>query len=112
MPGRDRAYEAEFLENVERKALERFGVNVAGYRISVERRLEHGAKVYGDLDFLDKDMVRELLEETPDVASHALLEAQKRLARGAEDDEKLHFLFDAAVYGAMADYCARRAREA
>lgn len=109
--GRNREYERTFLENVEREAQRRFGVNVVGYRLSVERRLELGAERYGDLDFLSKDMIRELLDETPDLASHAVLEIQKRLANGLEDDERFHHLFEASVHGALADWHARQARE-
>jgi len=104
------AYEAQFLDNVERESLRRYGVDVVGYRRSVEERLRIGALRYGDLDFLQKDMCRELLEETPDVASHALLETQKRLASGVEDDGRLFHLFEVSVHGAMADWHARQAR--
>lgn len=107
---RSLAYEAEFLDNVESEAQRRYGVDVVGYRRSVEQRLRLGAIRYGDLDFMHKDMMKELLEETPDVASHCVLEAQKRLAISEEDDGLLFHLFEASIHGAMGDWHARQAR--
>lgn len=107
--GRDDAYEHIFLEEVERVAERRFGVPARGYRLRVLHRLKIGAQRYGDRDFDNKDVIGELLEETPDVAAYCVLEAQKQM-RGSVDDASAWHLFEAAVHGAAADYHARMAR--
>jgi hypothetical protein len=110
MEARDRDYEEAFLENVCREASRRFGMDCAGYKLAVKRRLELGAERYGDMDFMTKDNMRELLEETPDLAGYALLEAQKTLRLNLDDDEQRAWhLFEASVYGAAADHHARLA---
>ena len=108
--GRDDAYEHLFLQEVEKIAERRFGIPAVGYRQRVLARLRLGAERYGDRDFDNKDVIAELLEETPDVAAYCVLEAQKQM-RGAVNDATAWHLFEAAVHGAAADYHARMARQ-
>lgn len=103
-------YERRFLDEVESEASRRYNIDARGYRERVEARLAVGAERYGDDDFMGKDVVTELLEETPDVAAYALLEAQKTLADPNDDGDRVHWLFEAAVAAAYADHCARMAR--
>lgn len=107
-PSRDPALERRLLDRLVALAGRRFAVDCHPYVEAVERRLALGAERYGD-DLNDgRDLMAELLEETPDVAGYALLEVQ-RLAgtapREARDD-----LMRAALLGAVADHYARRAR--
>jgi hypothetical protein len=106
---RDSAYEWHFLREAESAAERRFGIPAGGYRQRVQSRLEIGAERYGEGNFLKVDVVKELLEETPDVGAYAVLEAQKQMT-GEVDDGKAWHLFEAAVHGAAADYHARMAR--
>lgn len=109
--GRDARYERQYLDEVEREAARRHGVNATGIGERVLGRLTLGAARYGDADYEGKDMVAELLEETPDVIAYCLLESEKRLASRVEpDDAGLHHLFCAAVLAAAADWHARAAR--
>ncbi len=110
MSVRDADYERTFLKEVAAAVTTRYGVDVDYYAARVEHRLEIGAERYGDSSFTEKDIVPELLEETPDVAAYALLEVQKGLADPDEQDNRGHWLFECAVAAAWADYCARQAR--
>jgi hypothetical protein len=75
----------------------------------VQDRLALGAERYGDDNFLKVDVVKELLEETPDIGAYCVLEAQKQV-NGDVDDSKAWHLLEAAIHGAAADYHARMAR--
>jgi hypothetical protein len=107
---RDQRYEDEFLAEVEREMSRQFGIPPHGFADRVKHRLAVGADRYGDFSFWRKDVVAELLEETPDVGAYAALEVQKRLLGGEDDGTGHYWLFRCAVYAAAADYCARMAR--
>lgn len=105
--GRDPALERELLNAVTRRARRFFGVDCTVYVRRVERRLRLGAQRYGDDLHDGRDLLGELLEETPDVAGYALLELQRGgadLPAAVRDD-----LLRVAMLGAAADYYARRA---
>lgn len=104
---RDPALERRLLEQVVRAARLHFGVNCLPYVGAVERRLVLGAERYGDDLHDGRDLMGELLEETPDVAGYALLELQRL---GGEDRHIRGDLLQVAMLGAVADHFARRAR--
>lgn len=107
---RDPLYEARFVREVVRAAEQRFQITAFGYEDRVQRRLAIGADRYGDDDFLHKDVIGELLDETPDLCCYSLLEVQKRLIVADEDDACAFHLFEVSVHGAAADWHARMAK--
>ena len=104
---RDAAYEASWRGHLARRVSDLYDVSIGALDRMVVGRLELGRQRYGDDDFLDKDMVREALDETADVIAYMLLESEKRLAAG--DPVGLHDLEQAAIHAAMADVYVRRA---
>lgn len=112
-PARDLAFEMEFLGEALDTALRLTGVSNMAYPMRVNHRLDIGRARYGDGDFLTKDNLTEVLEETPDLAAYAMLELQ-RLRRDASinpvlfNDIRLD-LIGVAAYGAISDYYAQRA---
>ncbi len=104
---RDRALERHLLERLVRVAKQRFDVDCGAYVGAVEERLAIGADRYGDDLHDGRDLMGELLEETPDVAGYALLELQRL---GPVDDDVRDDLLHVALLGAVADHYARRAR--
>ena len=109
---RNRALERRLLEATAAHAERWFGIGCGSYQGAVLRRLELGARRYGDDFFLDpdRDNHRELLEETPDVAGYALLVLQ-RLAKepGGVPERVRDDLLTVMVLAAAADAFARRA---
>lgn len=106
---RSELYETQWLDNLVKESLRRHGVDTLGYATAVQSRLAIGAQRYGDSDFMSKDVIRELLEETPDVGAYALLETQKLNLGDSSEDGVHHALFECALAGAQADYWARTA---
>src|SRR5450755_1283042 len=85
-PARDPHYETIFFQQLQDAVERHFGVDARPYIRVVQARLAIGAERYGDEDFMSKDVVEQLLEETPDVTAYCLLETQKLLG-SPEDDE-------------------------
>lgn len=86
---------------------------VIAYVQRVADRLATGAERYGDASYLTKDVISELLEETPDVGGYAALETQKQMRDPRGRDQVIFWLREAAIHGAMADHAAlMAAREA
>lgn len=111
-PTRDLEYERAFLRDAVELCQRLTGIHNPIYPILVERRLDVGRKRYGDGDYMRKDNLREVREETPDIASYALLELhkQRQLGLGEETQRELRLdLVAAAAYGAAADWYAQRA---
>ena len=107
MTGRNLDLERDLLDAIAHRARRHFGVNCHAYVRRVQLRLRVGAQRYGDNLHDGRDLIGELLEETPDVAGYALLELQRlgdQAPAGVRDD-----LLRAAMCGAVADYYARRA---
>lgn len=120
---RDRAIESAFMDDVERLVVQMRGMSYSagamdGYRRKVTARLAIGDERYGPTEFLNRDCLVEVEEETPDIAAYALLEIE-RLEREGLDDEAFHevrsALVTAAAYAAASDewvHIARLARDA
>ena len=104
---RDREVERRVLDALVRDAKRWYGVDCGPYVGAVLARLELGATRYGDDAFLERDNVRELLEETADLAGYALLETERLRAAGTIDMDVLD-LMNVALLGAVADHHARR----
>lgn len=110
-PARDLSYEDDFLTDALRLAERLHGITNHAYPGRVSQRLDIGRARYGDGDFLTKDNITEVLEETPDLAAYAMLELQ-RLRRSAtpEHHELVRMdLVAVAAYGSIADWFAQRA---
>lgn len=71
--GRDTRLEHALLQALAGRASAVFGVDCSAYVRRVEIRLRLGARRYGDDIHDGRDLLAELLEETPDVAGYALL---------------------------------------
>ncbi len=109
---RDPGLERRLLEAIVREARWLHRLDATAYPAAVGVRLELGAQRFGDDAFLESDNLAELLEETPDVAAHALLELQRLRAAAELDAATTEHLLRAAVHGAAADHHARRSVEA
>lgn len=114
-PSRDEEFETWFLGEALSWAQRLTGIMNMAYPIRVNRRLDIGRERYGDGDFLTKDNLQEVLEETPDLAGYAMLELQ-RLRRDSEVERTVYEdvkqdLVAVAAYGAIADYYAQRAAQ-
>jgi hypothetical protein len=120
---RDRQVEREFMDDVQKLVVQMRGMSYSAgafdaYRRKVTERLAVGDERYGPTEFLRRDCLVEVEEETPDVSSYGLLEVE-RLQREGLDDEAFHevrsALVTAAAYAAIADewvHIARLARDA
>lgn len=111
-PTRDPWLEAAFLEDVVNTAQRLTGITNHVYPQLVRDRLAIGYRRYGAGDFLRKDNLREVREETPDIASYAILELTKQKRAGMPELPFLELrleLVACAAYGAVADYYAQRA---
>lgn len=111
MTPRRRELESRLLSETVRQAGIGHAVDCQPYVAAVEQRLELGASRYGDNAFLRRDNLRELLEETPDVAGYALLELQ-RLGGDEADPSVYDALVATILHGALADHHARRGARA
>jgi hypothetical protein len=107
---RDRELEHLLLEATVRRAGMRYEVDCRSYITAVEERLQLGARRYGDDGYLRRDCLRELLEETPDLAGWALLALQCPVE--AADPTVFEALREVMLAGALADHHARRALHA
>lgn len=111
-PTRDLAAEVEFFTEVVQTAQRLTGISNPDYIAEVMHRLDIGRERYGDADYMRKDVLREVREETPDIAAYAVLELHKQRALGLDRE---HFsnlyqdLLAASAYAAVADYYAKRA---
>ena len=108
-PARDPHYEQIFFQQLADAAERQFGIDARAYIRVVQARLAIGAERYGDDDFMDKDVVEQLLEETPDVTAYCLLETQKMLGSPEDDEGRAFHLFECAKHAAAADWHARQA---
>lgn len=106
---RDPDFERRYFEDICVEVQRRFNVDVHFYADRVLERLQTGADRYGDGDFLTKDVIKELLEETPDVGGYSALETQKQMRDPYGDTDVIFWLREAAVFGAMADHAALQA---
>jgi hypothetical protein len=106
MSARSRDFERRLLAETVRRAGVEYGIHCPAYPAAVARRLSLGAERYGDAAFLGRDNLRELREETPDIAGYALLELQ---ARGGEQAPPRLFtaLRRVLLHGALCDHHAR-----
>lgn len=114
-PARDTAFEADFLADALTMAARVAGIPNMAYATRVNHRLEIGRQRYGDGDFLSKDNLVEVMEETPDLAAYAMLELQRLRRDGSINpvlfnDLRLD-LVAVAAYGSVADYFAQRAAQ-
>ncbi len=108
MAARDSSYEEVWLDGLERKVAVAYdGETVRPLIRKVIARLEVGRERYGDDDFLDKDMVREAIDEVADVIAYMLLETQKRNA-GQSEQVDVEDLLMAAFHAAVAGIYIRR----
>lgn len=111
-PTRDLAYEAAFLSDALEMATRITGIANYTYPTMVNHRLSIGRARYGDADYMTKDNLQEVREETPDIAAYAVLELQKQRRLGLDPDVLADLRLDlvaAAAYGAIADWFAQRA---
>ena len=111
-PNRDLAFESRFLADAHELAGRLTGISNFAYPLRVNHRLDIGRERYGDGDFLGKDCIQEVLEETPDLAAYAMLELQRlgRLDSPPVPLSEIRLdLVAVAAYGSIADYYAQRA---
>jgi hypothetical protein len=111
-PTRDLEYENAFLTDALEMALRVSGISNYSYPAAVYHRLNIGRERYGDGNYLTKDNLQEVREETPDIAAYAVLELQKQQRLGLNPEVLAELRLDlvaAAAYGAIADYFAQRA---
>jgi hypothetical protein len=104
---RDQGLEHLLLATTVRAVGREYLLNCRPYIAAVEDRLQLGARRYGDDGYLRRDCLRELLEETPDVAGWALLALQCPVE--AADPTVFEALRQVMLHGALADHHARRA---
>lgn len=113
-PTRDPELETRFLDEVVETAQRLTGIFNPSYPLAAIHRLDVGFRRYGVGDYLLKDNLKEVREETPDIATYSVLELTKQKRVGLQDD-KFNDLWLAlvacAAYGAVADYYAQRATE-
>ncbi len=110
MSKRDQGLEHLLLAATVRAARRDYSLSCGPYIAAVEERLQLGAERYGDDAYLRRDCLRELLEETPDVAGWALLALQCPVE--AADPTVFEALRQVMLHGALADHHARRALHA
>ena len=112
-PARDPEFESAFLQDALEVAQRLAGIANPAYPHRVNHRLDVGRARYGDADFLSKDNLVEVLEETPDLAAYAMLELQRLRHLGVISQrvaEELRLdLVAVAAFGAVADWYAQRA---
>lgn len=112
---RDRAYEDEFLSDVDRLAAMQAGAGhqpIDHFIRLVRERLDLGDRLYGDR-FLTSDNMREALDEPCDAVTWSLLELQRQRLAGADAElvaEARMEIIGAAVLAARADQGLRRAQ--
>lgn len=110
-PTRDLHYEHQFLADALEMATRLTGITNNVYPFRVHHRLDIGRARYGDGNYLTKDNLQEVLEETPDLAAYAVLELQ-RLRRTESPEIVAGVRMDllaVSAYGAVADWYAQRA---
>jgi len=107
---RNPEYERTVLMESVARAERRYAIEVPGFADRVRARLDLGARSYGDQDFMSKDVMRELREESWDAAAYALLEAQKLIALNDDDlDARMHHLAEIIQIAALLDWHSRQA---
>lgn len=109
---RDFFFEEKFLLDALEMAQRTTGITNFQYQQLVWHRLAVGHERYGANNFLKVDNLREVREETPDIAAYAVLELQKQRRQGLDPEVLAELRLDlvaAAAYGAVADYFAQRA---
>lgn len=111
-PTRDLQFETNFLLDALETAQRVTGISNHSYPTLVNMRLAVGRERYGDANYMTKDNLQEVREETPDIAAYAVLELQKQRHLGLDPEvfsELRLQLVAAAAYGAIADWYAQRA---
>lgn len=120
---RDTGVERRFMDDVEKLVAQVRGMSYSpsafdAYRRKVTARLAVGDERYGPVEFLNRDCLVEVEEETPDVSSYGLLEVERLQREGLDEDALIEVrsaLVTAAAYAAIADewvHIARLARDA
>jgi hypothetical protein len=85
------------------------------YTRKVHDRLAIGEERYGGTEFLNRDNLVEVADETPDVAAYGLLEVERLQREGFDEQtvsEVRSALVTAAAYTAIADEYVRVAKAA
>lgn len=111
-PARDLLFESHFMFDALEMAHRLTGISNPSYPAAVYDRLDIGRERYGDGDFLTKNCIDEVREETPDLAAYAMLELQRQRHLGLDDETFASVRLDlvaVTAYGAVADYYAQRA---
>lgn len=111
-PARDLLYESSFLYDALEMCQRLTGITNPSYPAQVFDRLAVGKARYGDGDFLTKNCIDEVREETPDLAAYAMLELQRQKHLGLDADTLASVRLDlvaVSAYGAVADFYAQRA---
>lgn len=111
-PTRDLEFESRFLTDALEVAQRLTGITNPAYPARVNHRLDVGRVRYGDADFLSKDCIVEVLEETPDLAAYSMLELQRLRYLGDAEGIFAELRLDlvaVAAFGAVADWYAQRA---
>lgn len=88
---------------------------LAAYTRKVHERLAIGEERYGGTEFLNRDNLVEVADETPDVAAYGLLEVERLQREGLDEQavgEVRSALVTAAAYTAIADEYVRVAKAA
>jgi len=116
-PSRDEAFERAFLADMRQLVTHLRGAagtpgETEAFVRRIRERLAIGAERYGEHQFLQRDNLSEVEEETPDVAAYAMLELERlqELLPPAELADVRIDLVTAAAYAAIADVYVRAAR--
>jgi hypothetical protein len=111
-PTRDLRFEDDFFHEAVTYAQRATGISNLAYVPRVQARLQVGRERYGDANYMEKDVLQEVLDETPDIAGYAVLELHKQRALGLDEfrfRNLYHDLLAATAYGVVADFYAQRA---
>lgn len=114
--GVERAFMADVAELVAQMRGMSFNPTaLAAYTRKVSERLAIGEERYGGTEFLSRDNLVEVADETPDVAAYGLLEVERLQREGLDEQavsEVRSALVTAAAYTAIADEYVRVAKAA
>jgi hypothetical protein len=106
-------YTANFLSEIEKRAIQEYGIDSCTFSESVRKRLAYGAQEYGDTYLTDgRDLLAEALEECPDIPGYCILELLKNRENDTPNALLADHLFQASVYAALSDHYVRLAVKA
>ncbi len=106
----DHALRDHFLEQLTYKARAQ-GVDAEPLICMVRQRLAWGEERYGSGAYRERDNIPELSQEAADIVCYALFDYLNEVEKTEDIDAHVpNDLFMAALYAAMADWHARRAR--